>query len=106
MEPRTHLFGPRRLGMPGTLAGLVCVTFAVVGVLAPLLTPADPRHQDLTARLRPPLSPGHVLGTDALGRDILSRLIAGTQESLTVAVIAVAISVVVGVSIGLVSGYF
>ena len=84
----------------------MCAVFAVVGVFAPLLTPVDPQHQDLTARLRPPLSPGHVFGTDMLGRDILSRLIAGARESLMVAVVAVAISVVVGVAVGLVSGYF
>lgn len=106
MAPRTRLLGPRRLGTSATLAAFVCAVFVVVGVLAPLLTPADPQHQELTARLRPPLSPGHFFGTDVLGRDVLSRLIAGTRESLTVAVIAVAISVVVGVAIGLVSGYF
>ncbi|WAX55157.1 ABC transporter permease [Jatrophihabitans cynanchi] len=102
-----HIARPvRQLGLAATLAALVCAAFAFVGAFAPLLVPDDPQHQDLTARLRAPLSAGHPLGTDVLGRDILSRLIAGTRESLLVAVIAVGISVVAGVAIGLVSGYF
>jgi peptide/nickel transport system permease protein len=85
---------------------MVIVIFVVVGVLAPVLAPQDPNAQDLVARLKPPLSPGHVLGTDVLGRDVLSRLIYGTRVSLVVGFTAVALAGVLGVVVGLVSGYF
>ena len=101
-----HGWGGWRLGKSAGLALAVCGVFVVAGVFAPLLTPKNPQHQDLTARLLPPLSPGHFFGTDMLGRDILSRLIAGARESLFIAVVAVAISVVLGVGVGLVSGYY
>ncbi|HEY8450640.1 MAG: ABC transporter permease [Micromonosporaceae bacterium] len=84
----------------------VLAVFVVVGVFAPLLAPYDPNHQDLSNRLLPPLSDGHVLGTDVLGRDVLSRLIHGTRASLVVGFVAVALSSVIGVAVGLVSGYF
>jgi len=84
----------------------VLAVFVVVGVFAPPLAPYDPNHQDLSNRLLPPLSDGHVLGTDVLGRDVLSRLIHGTRASLVVGFVAVALSSVIGVAVGLVSGYF
>jgi len=91
---------------PIAFAMMVIVIFVVVGVLAPVLAPQDPNAQDLVARLQPPLSPGHVLGTDVLGRDVLSRLIYGTRVSLVVGFTAVALAGVLGVVVGLVSGYF
>ncbi len=91
---------------PIAFAMMVIVIFVVVGVLAPALAPQDPNAQDLVARLQPPLSPGHVLGTDVLGRDVLSRLIYGTRVSLVVGFTAVALAGVLGVVVGLVSGYF
>jgi len=91
---------------PIAFAMMVIVIFVFVGVLAPVLAPQDPNAQDLVARLKPPLSPGHVLGTDVLGRDVLSRLIYGTRVSLVVGFTAVALAGVLGVVVGLVSGYF
>jgi len=91
---------------PIAFAMMVIVIFVVVGVLASVLAPQDPNAQDLVARLQPPLSPGHVLGTDVLGRDVLSRLIYGTRVSLVVGFTAVALAGVLGVVVGLVSGYF
>jgi len=82
---------------PIAFAMMVIVIFVVVGVLAPVLAPQDPNAQDLVARLKPPLSPGHVLGTDVLGRDVLSRLIYGTRVSLVVGFTAVALAGVLGV---------
>lgn len=87
-------------------AVLVCTLFVLVGVVAPLLVPQDPNSQDLGARLLPPLSDGHLLGTDLLGRDVLSRLIMGTRVALIVALAAVTVSVLIGVLVGLVSGYY
>jgi ABC-type dipeptide/oligopeptide/nickel transport system permease subunit len=91
---------------PIAFAMMVIVIFVVVGVLASVLAPQDPNAQDLVARLQPPLSPGHVLGTDVLGRDVLSRLIYGTRVSLVVGFTAVALAGALGVVVGLVSGYF
>lgn len=88
-----------------TSALLVLVVFVLVGLTAPLLAPHDPNAQELGARLLPPLSEGHLLGTDVLGRDVLSRLLYGSQVSLIVGFTAVAASVVIGVTIGLISGY-
>jgi len=83
----------------------VLAAFVLVGLLAPWLAPHDPNTQDLGARLLPPLSDGHVLGTDALGRDVLSRLIHGSRISLVVGFIAVLLAATIGIVVGLVSGY-
>jgi len=83
----------------------VIATVLLVGVFADLL-PGDPAAQDLMARLQPPGSPGHLLGTDALGRDVLARLAHGARLSLTIGLATVVISAVVGAVIGLLSGYF
>ena len=80
----------------------------VVGLLAPWIAPYDPNAQNLSQALRPPdwlLGP-HVLGTDAVGRDILSRLFYGARISLVIAVMVVIISGVVGIVLGAISGYF
>lgn len=85
---------------------LVLVTFVVVGVAAPLFAPMDPNLQNLSARLLPPLTEGHLLGTDLLGRDVLSRLLYGTRVSLIVGFSAVFFSGLIGIAVGLVSAYF
>jgi peptide/nickel transport system permease protein len=85
---------------------VVLVLFVLVGVFAPWLPWLDPNTQDLTDRLQPPLSPGHPLGTDVLGRDVLSRLLHGTRVSLVVGFAAVGLAGALGVTVGLVSGYF
>ncbi|MFD2649389.1 dipeptide/oligopeptide/nickel ABC transporter permease/ATP-binding protein [Devosia albogilva] len=87
-------------------AGLFILGFVVLlAVLAPVLPLPNPDITDQPNRLLPPLSPGHLLGTDHLGRDILSRLIWGTQVSLIVGISATAIAALVGSVIGLVAGY-
>ncbi len=95
-----------RLGSAGGIAAIFCLLVVLIALLAPFLAPLDPDRQDLAARLLPPFSGDHIFGTDSLGRDILSRLIVGTRASLVVAFTAVSISLVIGVGIGLVSGYF
>ena len=87
-------------------AGLFIFGFILlVAILAPLLPMPDPNMTDQPNRLLPPLSQGHLLGTDHLGRDILSRLIWGTQISLIVGVSATALASLFGSLIGLVAGY-
>jgi peptide/nickel transport system permease protein len=86
------------------LAGVAVVTIAAV--FAPLLSPYSPVATSFQRVLAPPFSPGHLLGTDELGRDVLSRLIYGAQPTLEVGVLATGLALVIGVPIGLVSGYY
>jgi len=76
----------------------------VVAVCAPLLVQHDPLDQDLLARLVPP-SPGHLLGTDAFGRDIWARIVYGARISLVIGLVAVSSAMVIGSSLGILSGY-
>jgi peptide/nickel transport system permease protein len=85
--------------------------FAIIAIFAPYLAPHDPNAQDLMARLKPPAwvdgsQAGYLLGTDNLGRDVLSRIIYGTRISMLVGVLAVVISGAIGVIVGLLSGYY
>ena len=93
------------------LGGSVVLFALLVAIFAPLLAPADPYDQDLTRRLIDPIwgSKGtwdHPLGTDALGRDYLSRIMFGSQVSLMIGFFAAAVSAIVGSCIGMIGGYF
>ena len=77
----------------------------IVALAAPLLAPADPTMQDLPARLAPP-SAAHWMGTDQLGRDILSRIIFGARVSMVVSVSVVFGAGIIGLLIGSLAGYF
>ena len=95
--------------IPKVAVGVTIVAMLVIaGAFAPWLAPYDPNGQNLSRVLRPPqwLSGPHVLGTDAVGRDILSRLFYGARISLVIAIMVVIISGVVGLILGAVSGYF
>jgi peptide/nickel transport system permease protein len=90
---------------PAGLFGLVVVGgIVVLAIFAPYIAPYDPAAQDITNRLQGP-SWDHLLGTDQLGRDILSRLIYGTRVALSVALPGVAAALVIGLLLGLVAGY-
>ncbi|MDQ3811959.1 MAG: ABC transporter permease [Chloroflexota bacterium] len=78
----------------------------MTAIFAPAIAPFDANEQDISRRLLGPLSGAHLLGTDHLGRDILSRIIFGTRVALIVSLLAVGLSGVIGVAFGLVSGYF
>lgn len=86
-----------------TLSLLFLAFVALVAVLAPILTPYSPDHLDLTNKFSE-VSATHWLGTDQYGRDTLSRLMVGARISLSVGVVSVAISVIIGTAIGLVAG--
>jgi peptide/nickel transport system permease protein len=88
------------------VSGVVLLAIALGAALAPLIAPDNPDAVDLSNRLQGLFSPGHILGTDQLGRDILSRLLFGGRVSLTIGVAAVAIAMVCGVVIGLLAGYY
>jgi peptide/nickel transport system permease protein len=101
--------GARRVRSNRIRVGLGAALVAVILVpvlLANLLPLADPLEQSLTDRLRPPGSAGHLLGTDQLGRDLLSRLLLGGQVSLRIGVLAVILSGLIGLLAGVAAGYF
>ena len=93
------------------LGGAILLVLFICGVAAPLLSPHDPQAQTLEDRLRPPRwaengSPAYLLGTDNLGRDMLSRIIYGSRISLLVGVATVIFAGIVGCTLGAVAGYF
>ena len=98
------------------VGGLILLVLVVAGVFAPLLSPLDPLEQDLLAPLQAPVwsaavppveagEPVHWLGTDSLGRDVLSRLIWGARTALTVSVIATALTALIGTVLGALAGF-
>jgi peptide/nickel transport system permease protein len=93
----------------GLLPAALVALYVLVALTAPLITPFDPNHADLAARLAGPLAERsghlHLLGTDALGRDVLSRIIYGSRVSITVAVATVVVSGVSGVGVGVLAGW-
>jgi len=88
-------------------AGLLAVMVAVAA-LAPVIAPWDPQAQDLNRRLLPPtwLRGPHPLGTDAVGRDLLSNILFGLRVSIVFGIFTIAISVALGVAAGVASGYY
>src|ERR1700693_3263151 len=95
-----------------TLLGAVIVgTALLVAIFAPSLTPHDPFAQDLNLRLIPPVwmegsQPTHLLGTDQIGRDYLSRLIYGTRISMLIGVLTVITSGIIGISFAMIGGFY
>ncbi|HEX3177778.1 MAG TPA: ABC transporter permease [Methylomirabilota bacterium] len=92
---------------PLAVAGAL-VLIAIVGTaaLAPHLPLTDPDAVDTRSRLRPPLTPGHLLGTDEFGRDLVSRLVWGARVSLLAGVATAAAAMLLGVVLGVVGGYY
>src|SRR5262245_62576980 len=84
--------------------GLVLLALCLAGLAAPLVAPVDPLATTLDERLRPP-DGAHPFGRDALGRDVLSRLLHGARVSFVVGVATLAISLLVGVSLGAAAGW-
>ena len=78
----------------------------LVGATAGLLPVADPNQQDLLSTLAPPGTPGHLLGTDQLGRDMLARLVHGTSLSLVIGFVGMLGGAIPGIVLGLVAGYY
>ncbi|MGB3387461.1 MAG: ABC transporter permease [Pseudaminobacter sp.] len=98
-------YGASRLwGLPWLTIVIIC-GFVFAGLLAPWISPYDPNAQDLMLRLRPP-SAAHWLGTDGLGRDVLTRLIYGARVSLVVVLCALAVGLLIGLTLGVIAGYF
>jgi ABC-type dipeptide/oligopeptide/nickel transport system permease subunit len=89
----------------GLVGLLIVLGFALVALFAPLLAPYDPFATEVRSRLQPP-SPTHWLGTDQIGRDILSRVIYGARVSVVVGILSVLAAAVVGTAVGLTAGYY
>lgn len=95
-----------RWNTPLVVGLLLFGLIVLAAVSAPLLTPYDPIDQDLKHVLLAPGAPGHPLGTDAFGRDVLSRLLYGARVDLRVGVLAVVSPFIIGSLVGLVAGWF
>ncbi len=97
----------RILRNPLAITGLVVLVLAIVlAVFANVLAPYEPTLTRLDQAFAPPGTAGHLLGTDDLGRDVVSRIMFGLRASLHVGLLAVATSLVIGVPLGLMAGYF
>ncbi len=97
-----RIFFGRKIVLVGFFIILVLL---IAAIFSPLLAPYDPYEQDLRNALQQP-NGDHWLGTDPLGRDVLSRIIYGSQISLQVGIIAVGVATVIGMSLGLIVGFF
>lgn len=90
---------------PGAIFGMVVLSILILMALAAPLSPFDPEASEITARYEPP-SASHIMGTDALGRDLFTRVLYGGQVSLTVGVLVVILSILIGVPVGALAGYY
>ncbi len=93
------------------ICAAILLFMVLAATLAPVIAPRSPSDQSLMLRLKPPIwledgEAGYILGTDEVGRDILSRMIYGAQVSLSVGLIGVAIGSVIGTVLGMLAGYF
>ncbi|WP_423967420.1 ABC transporter permease [Bradyrhizobium sp.] len=109
VNPRPRRTAFRRVS--ALLGAAIVAAALLVAIFAPVLTPHDPFAQDLGSRLIPPVwmeggQPAHLLGTDQIGRDYLSRLIYGTRISLMIGVFTVIVSGAIGITLGVVGGFY
>src|SRR5690349_14472362 len=105
MLDRTSLAARRRRRW--RVAGaLVVAAVVMIALLAPALPLPDPNRTQPSRRLAPPLTPGYPLGSDHLGRDLLSRVIWGARVSLMVGVLATLLAMLAGTALGLVTGFY
>ncbi|GAI73114.1 unnamed protein product, partial [marine sediment metagenome] len=88
----------------GAAAGGIFIVWILVAIVGPWITPMDPTANNIVARLSPPSST-YLMGTDAYGRDMLSRIIAGTRIAMTIGVTASFLGSTLGMLLGIISGY-
>ncbi|MFP3583556.1 ABC transporter permease [Paraburkholderia sp. SIMBA_055] len=97
----------RFVGNPLSVFGFaILMVLVIVAIIGPWIAPHDPLRQVLSDRLLPPGSASHWLGTDQLGRDILSRIIYGSRLTLSIAILVVVVVVPIGLMIGTTAGFF
>jgi len=101
---------PVIVGMLRNPLGAVTIVYlaiiVLVGILAPWIAPYKPNFTDLAATNLPPFTDGHILGGDASGRDVLSRLIYGARETLIACLLVLGVSLILGTITGLIAGYY
>lgn len=110
LTPKERMIRKAKSHLGFQFGAFIVISFALIAIFAPLFAPHDPYVQDLAKRFVPPVwaeggSWGHILGTDHLGRDYLSRLIYGARVSMGVGFGAATLGCIIGVTIGLVAGY-
>jgi peptide/nickel transport system permease protein len=88
------------------VCSVVLVVIALSAIFAPWIAPADPYKTSMLQRLLPPLSPNYLLGTDELGRDMLTRLLYGGRVSLAMGISPVILATLIGGGLGIIAGYF
>ena len=103
LRKAARTFLRNRLAVIGTV---ILMGFIVCAIFAPYIAPHPPLEMNFANMHKPPGTPGHLLGTDNLGRDVLSRLIYGSRISLSVGLVVVSIAAVIGTAMGLLSGYY
>jgi peptide/nickel transport system permease protein len=91
------------LAIAGAVGAIIVVLVAVFG---PLAAPYDPNATNFALVLAPPLSPHHLLGTDQLGRDVLSRMLYGARSTLAAGIVSTLLGTAVGLPYGMIAGYF
>ena len=103
---RWYRMGMRTVRSPAMVFGLAILALIVLSaIFAPWLAPFDPNAQDISQRLQPP-GGAHWLGTDQLGRDLLSRIIYGTRPTLLIVTLVAVLSAPMGLVLGMCAGYF
>src|SRR5205085_3682570 len=104
---RRRILRRRFMRRPFAIVGLVvALTFVLAAIFAPLVAPYSASATDFNATLAPPFSAHHLLGTDELGRDQLSRIIWASRASIQAGVLSTLLAIVVAVPIGIVAGYY
>ena len=106
VNPKQEIWRRLKKDKVAVAGGCILVLVILLSLAAPLLTGYEPNSVEMVDRLLPPGSPGHLLGTDHLGRDMLTRLLYGGRISVAIGFIAVAIAMFFGILIGLLAGYY
>ncbi|PWW31296.1 peptide/nickel transport system permease protein [Cytobacillus oceanisediminis] len=88
------------------IGGAFILIVVICAIFAPVISTHDPYEMNMSERLLTPMEDGHILGTDQYGRDLFSRIIYGARVSLEVGLVSVVLAMVIGVTLGLVSGYY
>jgi peptide/nickel transport system permease protein len=104
MVERKKLWRTFKKNMTAVIGAMIAVLVVMTVILAPWISPYDPLEQDVFHRLTPP-ERSHLLGTDEYGRDVLSRVIWGTQISLAVGFFSVLLAMVIGTAMGMIAAY-
>ncbi|MBP2243122.1 peptide/nickel transport system permease protein [Cytobacillus eiseniae] len=88
------------------IGGIFVLIVLFCAIFAPIIATHDPYEMDMSNRLLTPMEDGHILGTDQYGRDLFTRIIYGARVSLEVGLVSVVLAMVIGVTLGLISGYY